>query len=263
MIRYVTMFLLLVFAVGTWAQNSPPGGQQMATPQSVENKASLANANDPSSVRALVDEVFNLPRAFPRMPASLESVVKDRLVQSEISYRQGKKAGVEEQDIVNALNHVAEKLGGPPHSKTTQSQLRVLRMWLALSEPKFMGAGVSRQDAVVGQSINQTMGPIQAVNLMATLIDQKLMNPDFQVTPQEWEETSKQKAIERVRADQVRFQEMRAHPDHPVAAVTSGRSYSSVRRRELEASLNSGISSLTVTEGLTLVEQTLTKLRID
>lgn len=262
MIRYVsTVLVLSAFALGTLAQNSPPGGQQVATPRTIENKASLATADDPNSIRALVDEVFNLPRAFPRMPASVEGMVKDRLVLAEISYRQGTKPGVREQDVVDALNNLAEKLGGPPHSKTAPSQLRVLRMWLALSEPKFMGTGLARQDGAIGESISSTMGPVQAAHLIATLIDQKFMNPDFQVTPQEWEGGSLQKVTEKIQAAQARVAAVQK-TGQPTATLRAS-SFSTEKRRDLEQSLYPSISSLSTTDGLNLVQQTLAKLRID
>lgn len=263
MIRHLTTVLVLsAFALGALAQNSPPGGgQQVATPRSIENKASLATADDPNSIRGLVDEVFNLPRAFPRMPASIEGTVKDRLAQSEISYRQGRKPGVQEKDVVDALNNLSEKLGGPPHSKTTLSQVRVLRMWLALSEPKFMGTGLARQDGAIGESISPTMGPLQAAHLIATLIDQKFMNPDFQVTPQEWEGGSLQKVTEKIQAAQARVAAARA-TGQPTAEVTS-RIYSTEKRRELEQSLYPNISALSTADSLNLIQQTLAKLHID
>jgi hypothetical protein len=255
-IRYVTLLVLPVLAVGTGAQNSPPGGQPMATPLSIEKKASSATADDPNSIRALVDEVFNLPHVFPRMPSVIESNIKDRLVRGEISYRGGKTKGVQEQDVVNAMNDLSDKLGGPPHSKTSLSQVRVLRMWMALSQPTFMGAGVARPDAAVGQSINTAMGPVQAAHLIATLIDQHFINPDFQVTPQEWA----QNAPDVAQKIQARMAALRS--GQPTTTVTA-RSYSPDKRRELEQTLYPSISALSATDGVNLIEQTLAKLQIN
>ncbi len=106
-----------------------------ATPRTIENKAALVNPDDPDSVRALVDEVFNLRLSFPRVPAPIESVVKERLVRAEILYRKGEKPGLQEEDVVNTLNSVVDGLGGPPYLKTTLSQVRVLRMRLSLGQP--------------------------------------------------------------------------------------------------------------------------------
>jgi hypothetical protein len=224
--------------------------------ESIEKKEALVKPNDPNSVKALVDEIFNFPRAFPRMPTLVEDAAKDRLVQAEMLYRQGKKPGVQEQDVVRIINDLADKLGGPPHSKTTHSQLCVLRMSLSLAEPRFMGTGVARQGAAFGEPITPSMGPAQAVHLIGTLIDQKFLDPDFQVTPQEWEDVNHQKHLDKM-------QERQAHTRAGSAsAITVRSSYSTDKRRELEESLRRGISSLSLPDRLHLVDQALTKLGI-
>jgi hypothetical protein len=241
-----------------------PGGRKIVNPyQSIENKYSLANPEDQNSIRALADEIFNFPRSFPRMPSQMEGMVKDRLVRAEILYREGKRTGIQDNDFVRTLNDLADVLEVPPHTRTTLSQVRVLRMWLALSEPRFMGTGIARQDIAPGESINSVMGPLQAAHLMATLIDQKFMNPDFQVSPEEWEATSHQEFMKKLQTEQARGAEVRANPGHPIAALRSRGSYSSEKRRALEESLFRSISSLTVKDGLDLVNHTLSTLGID
>lgn len=266
-IRYATLLGVLLFAVGTWAQNSSPaGGQPMAsahaTPRTIESKAALVRADDPDSVRALADEVFNLPRAFPRLPAPIESVVKQRLVQAEILYRKGEKPGIQEQDIVNTLNSLVDRLGGPPHLKTTLSQVRVLRMSLALGEPVFMGTGVARPDGHIGESISSAMGPMQAVNLVETLIEQKFREPNFQVTPEEWEATSLAKVKEQIAQQQGIAEAMRKSGQTSMATLTV-RSVSADKRREIEQTLYPRISSLSLADGLTLINEVFVKLHLD
>jgi hypothetical protein len=232
----------------------------MATPQSIENKAAVATTDDPNSIRDLVDELFNLPRAYPRMPSIIADTVKNRLVQAEILYRQGKKPGVREQDIVDVHNDLVDRFEGPRHSKTTLSQVRTLRMWLALSQPKLMGTGIARQDG--GQTINPTMAPVQAAHLLATLIDQKFINPDFQVTPEEWETDSLHRVHEKIAAARARMSA--GHGTGQASQGTlRGRNLSADRRREIEETVYPKISALTATDGLQLVEQTLRSLKLD
>ena len=268
MIRNVAyVLLLLVFSLGA-SQNSSgqdsrsPGVNRMGPHQSIENKANLSNANDPKSVRALVDEVFNFPRTFPHLPSQLENVVKDRLVEAEILYKQGKRPGVEEQDIVESINNLAQKLGAPPHGETTRRQVRLLRMSLALAEPKFMGTGLARSGAAIGESVSTTMGPAQAIHLMGSLIDQKFTNPDFQVTPQEWEAVNRQKFIDKLQISQQQLAQARAKPNTSTTTVTV-RTYSPEKRRQMEESLGRSISSLSLTDGLNLIDESFAKLRID
>jgi hypothetical protein len=235
----------------------------MGPHQSIENKALLATPEDESSIRGLADEVFSFPRSFPRMPPPLADMVKERLVRAEISYERGEKPGIHEQAVVRAINNLSAVLGGPPHSTTTLSQVRVLRMWLALSEPRFMGTGITRQNVSPGESINPVIGPLQAVHPIASLIDQKFINPDFQVSQQEWEETSRRQVIEKIQTAQARLAELRAGPPGRPIARLKGSSYSSEKRRELEGSLSHSLSSLTLSDGLNLVNHTMAILGID
>jgi hypothetical protein len=228
----------------------------MATPLTVEEKAASATVDDPNSIRALVDEVFNVRHVFPRMPSAIESNIKDRVVRGEISYREGKTKGVQEQDVVNAMNDLSDKLGGPPHSKTSLSQVRVLRMWMALSQPTLMGAGVARPGAAVGESINTAMSPVQAAHLIATFIDQKFINPDFQVTPQEWAQNASQ-VTQKIQA------RIALRGTAQSQTTLASHSHSADKRRELEQTLYPSIASLSATDGVNLIEQTLAKLHIN
>jgi hypothetical protein len=228
------------------------------TPLTIEQKASAATADDPNSVQALADEVFNLNHVFRRMASVVEGMVKDRLVGDEILYRQGKAPGVQERDIVDTLNHLAERFGGPPYSKTSLSQVRVLRMWMALCQPNFMGAGVAKQNAAVGESISSAMSPLQAAHLIATLIDQKFINPDFQVSPEEWEKNSPP-VEEKIKQRTARA---RATTTGQSSANVSLDSYSPDKRRELEQTLYPSIWSLGTTDALILLEQAFEKLHI-
>lgn len=234
----------------------------MGPERALEQRASIATPGDYNSISALADEIFNFPRSFPRLPIVMERMVKDRLVQAEILYGQKKSLGIHEEAIVRTINDLSDKLGAPEHSKTTMSQVRVLRMWLALSEPKFMGAGMADREVGVGESINQTMGPLQAAHLMATLIDQKFVNPDFQVTPQEWEQTSIHNVRQNVQRAQARVAGMQLNPGAPVSNLKV-RVYSSSKRRDMEESVARNISFLTVTERFDLIEQAFATLGID
>jgi hypothetical protein len=270
-IRYATLLAVLLFGVGTWAQDSAPGGGQLmatarTTTQTIEKKAALVNPDEPDSVRGLVDEVFNLPRSFPRLPAPIESMVKDRLVQAEILFRQGEKPGIEEQDIVNTLNSLVDQFGGPPYLKTTLSQLRVLRMRLAVGEPIFMGPGVASPDARIGEPISSAMGPMQAVNLVETLIQEKITEPNFQVTPEEWEGTYLAKAKAQIAEQQAIVDAMRAEmrkTGKTTMARVTARSVSTDKRREIEQTFYPKISSLSLEQGLAVIDQLFVKLHLN
>ena len=81
----IACFLGITMFSSVSALGQEPGDRKIMNPyKAIENKASLATPDDPASIRALADEIFNFPRSFPRMPSQMEDMVKDRLVQAEI-----------------------------------------------------------------------------------------------------------------------------------------------------------------------------------
>ncbi len=176
------------------AQNPASGGEVIKPYQSpdetIELRAAAVKEGDETSVRALADEVFNFPTAYPPIPPEIQSVIKDRLVPAEMSYRQGKSPGVSEENVVSLVNQMAVKFGMPDYTQTSAQQIRHLRMWLAILEPKFMGEGMARTgNTNPGDSIAPVMSPLQAAHLIGSLATQKTSNEEFQVLPAEWDAT--------------------------------------------------------------------------
>lgn len=230
--------------------------------QKIDEKARAAKAGDEASVRALTDEVFNHPHGFPRMPAPLETLVKDRLVRAELAYRQGWGKGVHENDIARLVNLLAVRLGAPDYARTSTHQVRIIRLNLLVSTPLFMGEGMTHDNMRLGESINATMSPLQAVYVSALLIDQKLANPEFQVTPGQWETDRHQKAIERWRALKA------AKESGQTASAEQGLTPKVVvmtdnpKRQEMREALARGIASISLIDALNLADEALDMLGI-
>ena len=153
--------------------------------ESIERAASAAKLDDPTSIRALADEVFRYPQSH-RLDPNLGASAKDRLFQAEMAFRQGRGPGVQEQNIVETVNMLATRFGAPDYAKTNAAQVRHFRMALALSEPKFMGTGMVPPGTKVGDSISDTLSPLQAAHLTAAFVEQKQINPRYQVPLEQW-----------------------------------------------------------------------------
>src|SRR6266702_2827283 len=127
--------VLLFFCKEVRAQTNPtqPAVQLIPQHQRIEEKALLAKPEDPDSIRALATDVLDYQMRFPRMPAALESTVKERLVRAEMH---------------------------------------------------------------IGDSINATLSPLQSVYLIIHVIDHKIWDADFQLTPAEWEKDQYSKSME-------------------------------------------------------------------
>ena len=224
----------------------------------LDGAARLANGrNDDDSVRGLANAVSNFPRALPRAPEVMENVIKDRLVRAEIAYRNGAHPGVLERDIVTLFNSVADRLGLPSYAKTSAQQIRVFRMQLALSLPAFMASGMARGNMKVGESIPETMSPLQAAHLIDSLLNQKVINPEYQVEPAEWEKSHLPAAMARIQQMQ-QLQASRQGGNHSQKAEL----HAFHRRRDLYNSLLQAGSNLSFVDAMDLVDQSFTILKI-
>lgn len=215
----------------------------------IENAAASEKAGDENSIRALTDAVFNYHHAFPRMPSVLENSVKERLIRSEEAYLNGTGAGVREEDIVGVLNSLADTLGAPDFARANLAQLRYVRMKLAIITPAFMGRGVARPRAQIGDEISPVLSPLQATHLIAVFIDQKFLNEDMQVPPEQW-----------------------TRPVEPPTSTrggdaAAGRARVSARSNPKAAEMLSlmwkSSSSLSTTDGIALAEKALNTLGIN
>lgn len=268
-IRQVTYFaamipvalgaLLCLVPDGALAQSPAPAETtSMSYEQKIDQKARLESAADESSVRALADEIFDSPSRIPRMPIAMESVVKDRLVRAEIAYLQG-GPGVREENIVQLVNLLADRLNVPGYAKTSVRQVRLLRMALAVRCPWFMARGMARDGISIGESIEPMMSPLQAAYLLKNVIDHKLWDADYQLTPSEWEQDQYQKSVERWRKMQDLKQSGQLAKDRRVAEVVVSQN---PKQREIQETLSRNISSMQLTDALDLLEQAFTTLQI-
>lgn len=107
----------------TQVQAQEPQSSQWQHPGKViDQKASKLRADDANSVRALADEIFNYPHAFGRMPIKVESSVKERLVQAEVAFHNGKHSGVREEDVSRLVNQIGDNLELPSYAGQPQSK---------------------------------------------------------------------------------------------------------------------------------------------
>jgi len=250
--------IICLFAFPGTAQTPASGTSKMMLPhERIENQAALVNTNDQQSVRALANEVFNFPRAFPRLPDAIANIVKDRLVRAETKYLRGEGPGVQEREVALLLNDLASRFGAPAYAQTSPQQVRVLRMSLLLSAPVFMGRGMTPDHAQVGDSINPTMSPLQATHLLATLIDQKLLNPDYQIPPAEWDSNHYQSSLAKMQ----RIQELKQSGEFRSRLAATIRE--NPRRVEMRQVLSREISSMSLTNAIELVNQAFATLKIE
>ena len=82
-----------------------------------------------------------------------------------------------------------------------------------------MGAGMTNPDAKIGDSINDTMSPAQALHLIDVLITQKRLNPIYQVPVNEWDPNKAEASFPRRPSDDTHVtvrENPRVHEMHDV-----------------------------------------------
>jgi hypothetical protein len=257
--------LIGCFIISTLGPLSGIGGAQVTgssnqgNPYKVlDNAARMAAKNDDASVRALTESVFSFPRMLPRLPDVIENTIKDRLVEAEFAYRNGAQPGLQEEDLVKLVNSFADKLHAPSYAKTSMKQLRVLRMQLAFASPAFMASGLVGKNMSVGDSVNSTMSPLQATHLLNSLIDQKLINPAFQLEPTEWENKQASVEMDKMRAAQERMRTAGQEGSKQIGlSVTVGH-----RNRDLHNALLQAGSNLSFLDAMSLIDDAFTTLKM-
>jgi hypothetical protein len=152
--------------------------------QSVNEKASAAASNDEKKIRDLADEVF---AGSDLNGTAVGERIKKHVLKAEISYRQGRKPALREQNVVNLVNHLVEAIDGPLYATTSATQVRQLRIALMVHVPHLVGSTALSD----GKTTSDKMSPLEAAFVAFTLIHQKLHNAAFQVTPDEWDRARK------------------------------------------------------------------------
>src|SRR5262249_16499167 len=99
------------------------GGITIARQSSIdtlEEAAGSAQSADPAAVRMLTDTVVN------QLPLIRHSTLNmsDRVFQAELQYRQQSHAGVSIEQLVLALNQLANNLNLPVYVKTNANQVQ-------------------------------------------------------------------------------------------------------------------------------------------
>jgi len=84
--------------------------------------------------------------------------------------------------VVAAANDLVASLHAPDFARTSRTQVRTFRNSLANRYPRLVG--MKRE----GDDLSSMMSPAETVCVAVGLLYQKIFNPAFQVSPEEWEQ---------------------------------------------------------------------------
>jgi hypothetical protein len=250
--------MLCAFAVTLKGDQVVARDQTLARPQlyktpwqKIEERAKLENPSDGNSVRALVDEIFNYPHSFGQIHPVMDTIVKERLTQAEMKYKLGLGPGVQESDIVHIANTLADKFQLPEYARTTLHQVEVLRFSYELSSPVFMGVLSPLKDSEASRMEPPKLSPAQATFLLLTLVDVKMISPDYQLAPDEWEKTRYGPMMENL----VKYKELKESGQQSKLQTRGALVTFSTPPGDIRTLVSHVISEMSLTDGLDLVDQ--------
>ena len=228
----------------------------------IEDAASQMKPGDSDSVRAVVEALFQYPWIYQhQMPDVMAAVVKQRLIDAQMAFLDGKTAGTVDGAIVDAINALATAFDTPDYARTSLLQVRFLRSNMTVGMPIFMRTAPSAQT----DEANPPMSPLQAMWIMSLLIDQKMDDPDYQATPGDWDRDYYPRLMEEQRARQRAVEELRkriaageAKPQDGYAVLVGGKPHT----LELRSLLVRRIREMSVADGLKLFNETFARLGI-
>jgi hypothetical protein len=215
----------------------------------VNEKAGAITGADERAIRELADAVMQLI-TDGRLPSAIVRPFLERVAQSEIDYRSGRKAGIPESNIVRVIDHLAAKLGAPKYARTDEDEVRGLRLSISQMMPNFiprrpLGAG-EESPAGFPYTVDPLMSPLEAVYVTRFLIMQKEMNEFSLLTTEERAEVKN--AVNNLKENGVRLtlreraEVMMALTDQKLypekAQLTAGELAAGARRRSAERENN-------------------------
>ena len=190
--RYTPPQGLPVAAVENPAMLSMPGPSR-----GVANAAVAMTPGDISSIRAVIEAMFNQPLILGakrfQMPDVMASIVKQRLIDAQVAYFNGKNLGVTDEAVMDALNSLATAFETPDYGRVSLLQVQYVRGRFADMFPTLFKEPVS-------PNIGVPMPPLGAIYLMAALIEQKIDNGAYQLPAAEWDRDVYPRAVEQDRA---------------------------------------------------------------
>jgi hypothetical protein len=208
---------------------------------------------DKDSIRAVVEAMFKTWQFL--LPEVMDAVVKQRLIDAQVAYFNGKTQGVTDGAVLDAFNALATAFETPDYGRVSLRQVQFVRGRLADLVPTLFKQ--------VNPDLDVPMSPLEALNLMAALIEQKVENEAYQVPPAEWDRDVYPRAIEQ---DRTRKELQRRIASGEVQSQKYGELRGRVtvehKQGDLRWLVRQRIMAMSVMDGLKLFNETFARLGI-
>jgi hypothetical protein len=241
MSRTLVLVLLVTFApLNVFSQET-----DVLTPFQLSNNSAKELDRLPIDPE-LVRKVLRLERLGEVRQGLLAQEVSQRIAKTQSNFVAEDRDGATEVDVTRALNRLTRKLDLPGYAMTTVSEVREVRAKLLQLTPDLMKVPhPERSRPSPANPVTYRLTPIQAVFLAITVFEQKMSNPDHQLTATEWKVDRDLKR---------RNNQARKGAQETVHSLKLGTE--TPRQREINAKLEAAFDSLTE-EDLSFAAHTL------
>lgn len=147
--------------------------------------AKTSNLTNTAEAEIFLNEALRVSNGIDSSVLSNFTDIKNRIIRSELKYRNNQRDGVSETSIAVVINNLAAQFNAPDYAKTNELEVRELRVTFSRIMPNFVGRyRVNEEDQVgsINNEINPKMPPIEAVFTVGTLIFQKMHSPYYQMS---------------------------------------------------------------------------------
>ena len=153
-----------------------------------------SKSGDLVAAKSLIREIIQASGFSSELRGFTASTIEDRVGRAESRYRLGQGSAITEARIARTVNGLVLKFSLPQYARTSTYEVRRLRLELLPHFPEIVSVTVrSAGSSSVGSQMTDSMGPAEAFFLLSMLLQQKLNNPDYQLTHleivQRWPET--------------------------------------------------------------------------
>ncbi len=171
-------------AQGYAQRKSKEGNNGLKSLSRLNERARAAKGGQEGAVRALANDIFDTFGMRTESNAVMHPF-QERIIQAELSYRNGTGQKIPEIKVVRMINGLVRKIGAPDYARTDLGEVRRLRMGLLTYLPALVEGEGKSSKREVGSSIDRSMSPLEAVYVTLLMLQQKQHNDEYQLSPSE------------------------------------------------------------------------------
>lgn len=166
------------------AQSKQEGNNGLESLSRLNEEARVAKGGQEDAVRALANDIFE---TFGMRTGSkaVMNPFQERIIQAELSYRNGTGQKIPEIKVVRMINGLVRKFGAPDYARTDLGEVRRLRMGLLTYLPGLVHSEDKISKREIGSSIHRLMSPLEAIYVTLLMLQQKQHNEEYQLLPSE------------------------------------------------------------------------------